>query len=57
MEADIKFMKGSQDRFLGDTSSKWDLYIFFINKLSAAGEIGFKTQVQIGWAWLVSWGD
>lgn len=49
MEADIKFMKGSQDRFLGDTSSKWDLYIFFINKLSAAGEIG--------WAWLVSWGD
>lgn len=49
MEADIKFMKGSQDRFLGDTSSKWDLYIlFFFNKLSAAGEIGFKTQVQIG---------
>lgn len=30
MEADITFMKGSQDRFLGDTSSKWDLYIFFL---------------------------
>lgn len=48
MEADIKFMKGPRTDSWGTPVVNGIYTLFFINKLSAAGEMGFKTQVQIG---------